>query len=337
MRKQTFRILTLISTGICGLAIADSSAPATLSTASTPAVAWSSGVLRINGADHSGSGNVLPGQRLETLRSTGQLYLADGSRLRLGAATQVSVDQQALKLEGGAARIESVPAGTEAIRISAGLLQIQASSGTIERPRPNQVIVTAAKAPTVVRHSNGMLVARVLPGQTLAFSMPASNSSSTSAQFIGCVYLKNGNYYITDETTHVTTQLDYAQASKYNGQRVQVHGELVPNPTPDKTRLKVAEISAVQAGATPAGQTANKAPACSANPAAIATGAAGAGAGAAAAGTGTAAAGAAGTAAATAAGLSTTAMVGIGIGAAAAVGTTLGVVAAQEDATISRP
>lgn len=320
--------------------MADSSAPATLSTASTPAVAWSSGVLRINGADHSGSGNVLPGQKLETLRSTGQLYLADGSRLRLGAATQVSVDQKALKLEGGAARIESVPTSTEAISISAGLLQIQASSGTIERPRPNQVIVTAAKAPTVVRHSNGMLVARVLPGQTLAFSMPAANSSSTSAQFIGCVYLKDGNYYITDETTHVTTQLDYAQASKYNGQRVQVRGELAPNPTPDKTRLKVAEISAVQAGATPAAQTANKAPACSANPAAAiaATGAAGAGAGAAAAGTGTAAAGAAaGTAAATAAGLSTTAMVGIGIGAAAAVGTTLGVVASQEDATISRP
>ena len=155
----------------CGSLLSESKLPGVLSSSATPAVAWSPGVLRINGSDHSGSGNLLPGARLETMRSAGQLYLADGTRMRLGASTSLSVGSEGIQLDYGSARIDSIPAGGKGLIISAGELKIKASGGLVERRNLRELIVTAVSRSTEVRKSSGLLIAMVRPGQTLAFSV----------------------------------------------------------------------------------------------------------------------------------------------------------------------
>ncbi len=169
------KFLTLI-TGLSALnvaamlTLAESNSAPSLSSASAPAVAWSAGALRINGADHTGSGNVLPGGKLEMLRAPGQLYLADGTRMRLSASTRLTIEQQNVSLDSGVARIDSIPSANRPLHISAGELRVTAVGGTINRVRPEQLIVTAATTPTAVRRS-GVLVAMVQPGETLSFTV----------------------------------------------------------------------------------------------------------------------------------------------------------------------
>lgn len=227
-------------------------APA-LASPQSPAVAWSAGVVRINGADHSGSGNLLPGAKLDTLASSGNLYLADGTRLRLAAATRLSVQPQTIALEGGAARIDAISAANRPLNISAGELQITASSGTVQRLRPNEIIVTATTTNSEVRKSNGTLIAYVRPGQTIAFSVPANASQSNETLMTGRVTAANGQYFLTDETTNLRTELSGGQPAQFNGKRVQARGELFQDTTTNRSKLVVKQYAMLQSqsGANP--------------------------------------------------------------------------------------
>lgn len=309
---QSRSIAIILAAGIASGA----SNPPLLSTPQKPAVAWSAGVVRINGADHSGSGNVLPGSSIDTMRSAGQLYLADGSRLRLAADTRLKVDADQVQLQGGAARIDS----SSNLSINAGALQISTSSGTVQRPSPNQLIVTAANSPAEVRKTDGLLIAMVRPGQTLSFEVPANLSNSRFTQMTGRVSTQNGRYYLTDELTSVKAELDGVPSNLLRAPRVSARGELVPSQNSNPSKLLVREIAEARPpqGQSGSQQTPPSSQGGSAQPAATGSGA----------GTGTAGTTAAGTAGA-AGGLSTTAIVGITIGVAGGLGATLGVVQSQ--------
>lgn len=335
MRKLSTRLTSSLAiAGLLTSQIGAATAPVTpLSSTKTPAVAWSSGVIRINGADHSGSGNVMPGARLETLRNSGQLYLADGSRLRLAADTRISIQSQSLQLENGAARIDSIAGSSRRLSVSAGVLEIHSAGGTIQRPRPNEIIVTASGLPSEVRKTDGMLIAMVRPGETLAFSVPANGAKSAETLMTGQVKSNNGKYYLTDEVTSLHTELQGGRPANYDGMRVRARGELINSGAEGRRTLVVKEYAMLQQQVPPPGA----APAGSGGAGAGAGSAGGAGAGAGAAGTGAAGAGAAGAGAAggtgaaaagagaAGAGLSTIAVVG-GI-TAAAVGGTIATVA----------
>ncbi len=179
MRNKLFQTLSsLAALNLAGgLLLAEASSASALSSANAPAVAWSAGALRINGADHTGSGNVLPGGKIQMLRSSGQLYLADGTRMRLSADTRLTVEPQNVSLDSGIARVDSVPAPDRPLHISAGELRVTASGGTLTRSRPDQLIVTAANTSTEVRRGNTLL-AMVHPGQTLSFTVLANQAQS---------------------------------------------------------------------------------------------------------------------------------------------------------------
>ena len=245
--SNSFRLLA-----ISLLAFQSASADSTsLSSTDSPAVAWSAGVIRINGADHSGSGNVLPGAKLETMRSAGQLYLSNGTRMKLAASTRVSVDAQSVNLEGGAARIDSMPATSRPLHIAAGELHVTAAGGTIQRLRQNELIVTAASKPSEVRKSNGVLVAMVRPGETLAFSVPAGRANSIDTRMTGRVSNENGRFYLTDEVSSLKTELQGGRPASYSGQRVQALGELIQNNNDNRRTLVVKEYAMLQDPPTP--------------------------------------------------------------------------------------
>lgn len=311
---------------------------AALSSPQAPAVAWSSGVIRINGADHSGSGNVLPGARVETMRSASQLYLADGSRMRLGVSTRLNVGTQSVQLEGGTARIDSVSAPNRPLNISAGALEIRATGGIVQRPRANEVIVTASQLPTEVRKSNGLLVAMVRPGETLAFSMAANNQKSVDTRIVGQLGASKGKFYLTDEVTNLRTELVGNCLDPYVGKRIQIRGELT-SAAEDRRVLNVKEIGVSQGESTAAVK--GEADRCPAIVAVVLGGAAGGAAAAGTAGAGTAAAGtaAAGTAAGAAgaaAGMSTAVIAGVTVAGVAAAATTIAFVT-DADQPVSQP
>ncbi len=339
VQLQTFQSIfgfAALVTG-CGMLIGESRTAAALSSANAPAVAWSAGVIRINGADHSGSGNLLPGARLETLRNSGQLYLADGTRMRLGAATSMSVQRQSVSLEGGIARIDSIPAPNRQLNIVAGELQVKAGGGVIARPRAEELIVTAASTPTEVRRTNGVLVAMVRPGETLSFSV-GSAAKSADTRMTGKVWGENGHYFLEDEVTSLKTELQGGRPGSYEGMRVQARGELLHSGAEGRRTLVVKEylMAQAQSGAGAAGSAGTPAVAAGTTSAGTAAaGTAGGGAGGAAAAGGGAAAATAG-AVAGAAGLSTTIIVGVTVATLAGVGTSLALVSRPSEPPISQ-
>lgn len=326
---------------LCGLVVAAATvamaASGTIASPQNPAVAWSAGVVRINGADHTGTGNLHPGAQLDTLRSASQLYLADGSRVRLGAATRIRIADHGIQLDAGAARIDAVAPAGNRLQVSAGELQVSAPGGIVQRPSANQIIVTAGTSASEVRKNDGILVARVLPGQTLTFAFQGNTPSSLETRLTGCVSKEENTYYIVDEVTNVKAELEGKDVAKLNGKRVQVRGKLVAGSKPDQSRLTIVNSQMTQGQACPVkpGEAVANATAAAATGAAAGGAAASgaAGAGGAAAGATAATVGAAG---AVGAGLSTTAIVGIAVGVGGGLATTLGVVAANQATTISQ-
>ena len=344
MRNKLLTILSgmAVINLAAGLVLADSNSAPALSSANAPAVAWSAGALRINGADHTGSGNVLPGSKLEMLRASGQLYLADGTRMRLSAATRMTVESQTVSLESGVARVDAIPSPNRPLHILAGELQVMAGGGTITRPQAAQLIVTAASTPTEVRRSNGVLVAMVRPGQTLSFSVGAGAAAKVDTRLTGKVTGDAGHYFLTDEVTSLKTEIQGGKPASYDGSRVQVRGEFVNSGIEGRHTLLVKEYAMVQAqsgasAAEPVSDTpepdknrckegnAAKRKKCAA---AIAGGAGAAGAAG-----GAAAAGAAGAAAV---GVSTAVVAGVVVATVAAVATSVALVATGDSNSISQ-
>ena len=267
------------------------------------------------------------------MRSAGQLYLADGTRMRLGAATSLNVASDGIRLEQGSARIDSVSAAGNRLSISAGELKVSASGGTVQRPNSRQVIVTAASAATEVRKSNGTLIAMVRPGQTLAFAAASNSGGDQDTRITGKVTNEKGHYYLTDEVTCQKTELQGGNPEVHLGARVQAIGQLGKSSSDDHKLLMVKEFATPNTAATTT---------CSAAgvPVAVATGAAAgtaAATGTAAAGTAAAAAtGAAAGTAAAATGISTAMIAGITVASVAGVAASVAVISQEESGTISQ-
>jgi hypothetical protein len=197
---------------------------AVLTSTSKPAVAWSAGNMKINGTNHNGSANVLPGQSVETGRSSSQLYLADGSRLRLGASSRLEVMANSLSLSSGVARVDSVAPGQAVLPIRAGELEIRGRDGIVSRPSANDVLVSASANPVEVRRHDGILIAMVRPGQTLSFAFGQASAKVTELN--GTIVEENGKYFVTDEVTKIKVELAGKDASAWKGKQVRLKGEL---------------------------------------------------------------------------------------------------------------
>lgn len=295
-----------------------------------PAVAWSTGPIRINGTEHAGTGNVHAGGRLETLRASGQLYLADGSRLRVGAGTKLTVQPRAIRLESGMTRIDSLGNRGSALEITAGDLAVRASDGSVNYQsgsmNAQQLVVTAGRTVSEVRRTDGILLAMVRPGQTLAFSVASNRSRDT--RLTGRLYGESGRYFINDEVTQVRTELQGGHPGAYAGRRMMVTGELVQSDVPGRRTMLVKQYAMLQAqSGAEVGGAANG----GASGSGAGSGGAGSGGGGSAAG-GAASAGAAGGAAG---GTSVAVVAGVVVATVAGVATTVGLVAANNEEAIS--
>lgn len=213
-----------------------------------PAVAWSSGNLRINGTAHSGSANVAPESAVETTSASGQLYLADGSRLRIGSETNIAVGANSLHLARGVARIDAVAPGRPALPIRAGELEIRATDGIVSRGMKSDgahtiddLIVSAQSSPVEVRKQDGVLLAMVRPGETLSFAFGKARVHPRTTELNGVIREENGKYYVTDQTTNVKVELSGKDFSAWKNKQVRLSGELNQNSAGQST-LAVKEV-----------------------------------------------------------------------------------------------
>lgn len=296
-------------------------------TAAAPAVGMMTarGSFTIDDSNVAGNATLFEGNRIETGRASSQLLLNNGARMQLAAESRGIVYRDRLVLERGSGRVENY--GVEAlslqIRPDGGNASAEVSVRNSGSAGPGLVEVAALNGPVRVTASNGVLLANVQAGRTLAFvpetaAMPAGPTTVT-----GCVESAGGRFLLTDETSIVRFEVNGGGINKEVGHRVQVSGTVTPVPE---------SVSRVQS--TSVKQLSKKCSNRTTAAAAAGVGAAGAGA------AGAAGTGAAGAAGAGAAGASTAAAVGMAVAtkaviagviiAGAATGTAVAVVKSQD-------
>jgi hypothetical protein len=236
-----------------------------------------------------------------------RLHLNNGARLDLAAGSHAQVFASHASLESGQGEIE----GASGYEIDARTLKIQLSEKTsIARVKidasDTRVYVTALNAPVNVLNSEGLLVAKVVPGIPFSF-LPQGASAPNAYDATGCVLQKNGAAILTDDGGNQVTELRAYDIRKDVGKRTHVIGTVDATATPVAGASQVVKVN--KATIQPNGASCS-AVAAKLGATTVAAGlAAGVGAGAAGAG---AAAGAAGV------GLGTTAAVVGGVAAATA-------------------
>ena len=295
--------------------------------AASPAIGtvMTNGSFRMNNMTLRGNATLFEGSTLETAGTPSSVELASGARLTLGADSRGQIFGDHLVLERG----QGDMAKTVGVRLQARGLTVQPetgdSTGRVRLAGANKVQVEVLKGSFRILNSNGLLVAKLIPGSAMAFEPQAT---STLTRISGRLSVKAGGHMVmTDETTHVTMEVVGKDGvvskdlEKLAGQRVSINGALDPAAAPVSDASQLVRVSNVtllaQAGAAPAG-SASGASGTAGGSAAGGSTAGGTGAGGAAAG-GAAAGGTAAGATALGVGLTTVAIVG-GVAAAAVVG-----------------
>jgi hypothetical protein len=206
-------------------------------------VVRSAGDFRVDGSTVRGNSTVFDGSVIETsdARSViqlngAQITLSPDSRAKVYGDHTVLIKGEGMMRESAKHVIE-----VDSLRISAtssdAAVQVDVQS-------PNHFSVVARTGSVAVRNASGLLLADVRPGLALAFD-EQTGSGSTAVKMEGIVTVRDGKYYITDATTHVTAELKGMDLSKLVGKTVDITGTLVSSSG-------VVEIVQVT-GATPIG------------------------------------------------------------------------------------
>ncbi len=290
-----------------------------MAAASAIGIASAKGNFRIDNAAISGNGTIFDGVMIETQRATGQLELNNGARVQLGTNSRGKVFADRLVLEQGESQFRSGAQNKYGLKART-LRIVPADSTTVAHVSmigASRVHVAALVGNLQVINANGVLVAALAAGRALEFEPQAG--ASAPSRLTGCVVNKDGRFFLTDETSNVTVELRGAGLAEQAGHKVEITGSQLPGVTPAAPVYNNAG-QIVQVSAT---KTLSKK--CSLPLGLAAAGAAGT-AGAAAAG---------GAAGAAAAGISTAVVAGVVVAGAAAAAT-IGIIATNDEPTVSR-
>jgi hypothetical protein len=134
------------------------------------------------------------------------------------------------KLEFEAASLQIIPATKDSV------VQVEVEG-------PSRISVAARIGSALVRNSSGVLVASLQPGMELAFD--AGGQGTAAVNITGILQVRNGNYYITDPTAHVTIQVQGSNLARYVGKKVEVTGSQVPGATPAGGASELVQVTSI--------------------------------------------------------------------------------------------
>ncbi len=218
--------------------------------AAAPAIgiATAGGNFRIDRTSVSGNATILDGSRIETGPGTSELRLFEGAGMRLAGDSRGQVFRNRLVLEEGAAQVE---AGKGYVIDAAGL-RVQApaqSSANVHVTPAGQVEVAAISGAVDVTKGSGVLLARVLPGKALAFSVQASGAAAPE-KLTGILTESNGHYFVVDNVAGVKVELVGSDLAKLTGKLVEVTGTLDTNLEAAQSAAHVVRVLTIKAVAT---------------------------------------------------------------------------------------
>jgi hypothetical protein len=146
--------------------------------------------------------------------------------VQLGAESRGIVYRDRLVLERGSGNAEnySVEANSLRIRPEGGNASAQVSVGN-----SGEVLVAALRGPVRVTASNGVLLANVQAGKTLAF-LPETNTVAGPTTITGCLENAGGRMLLTDEVSLVRFEVQGPGVRNELGHRVRISGTVTPVP-----------------------------------------------------------------------------------------------------------
>ncbi len=184
------------------------------------------GEFRVDGAAIRGNGTLFDGDVIETA-SVRSVILLEGSEITLLPESRLKVFRDHAVLERGSGLVKGggsqvIVAGTVRIGPSTTNSVIQ-----VERAAPGHVAVAARTGSAEVHNAGGSLVALVRPGMALAFEPQAGGAPSVKLS--GTLQSRDGKYYVTDTTSHITVELQGNDLASYVGRNVDIQGSTIPD------------------------------------------------------------------------------------------------------------
>jgi hypothetical protein len=107
------------------------------------------------------------------------------------------------------------------------------------------VEVAALSGAVEVKNETGVLLARVLPGQALAFTIQASGAAAPE-RLTGVLRVINGHYFLTDRTAGVQVELVGSDLGKMVGKTVEVSGTLDTSATAAQSAAHVVNVITIR-------------------------------------------------------------------------------------------
>jgi hypothetical protein len=214
--------------------------------AATPAIgiATAGGDFRLDNAIVSGNGTILEGSLVETSQAGSEVRLYEGNGMRLASDSRGQVFRGRFVLQRGAARIDARKECTvdaEGLRV----LAPANSTANLNLETPGQLRVAAISGEVRVTDGEGVLLAEVLPGTALAFSLQSAGAAAPE-KLTGVLVYRDGHYFLTDKTASVTVEVVGSDLGKLVGKLVEVTGTLDTTAQPAPGAAHVLDISSIR-------------------------------------------------------------------------------------------
>jgi hypothetical protein len=205
----------------------------------------STGDFRIDGSTIRQNGTVFDGNLVETTAARSVIELA-GIEITLCPDSRAKVFRDRTVLEKGTGVVKE--AGNHVIEADTLRILPSAKDSVVQVDivSPSSVTVAARSGAAEVRSASGVLVASVRPGLALAFDSQAG--AATAFDATGVEEFKDGKYFLTDDTTHVTVQLEGPDLANYVGKCVEVTGSMIPGATVASPASQLIQVTAIKAG-----------------------------------------------------------------------------------------
>jgi hypothetical protein len=203
----------------------------------------SNGDFRVDGSTIRQNSTLFDGNLIETTAARSVIELAS-VEITLSPDSRAKVYRDHTILEKGTGVVKD--AGTHVIE--ADTLRIFPSAKDsivqVDITSPSSITVAARSGAAEVRSATGVLVASVRPGLALAFGAQAG--AATAFDMTGIEELKDGKYFLADDTTHVTVQLEGPDLAKFVGKCVEVTGSIIPGATPPSPASQLIQVATIK-------------------------------------------------------------------------------------------
>ena len=162
MYRSTIRVLVaLVCVGSLTLSLAGGSAIG---------IAMVNGVARVDNNDVRGNASILDGSTVETGKGTSRLSLQGGARVEFASESRGKVYRDHVVLEKGMGQLhagKNFPVLANSLRVAATGSD---STVRVSVKDAKTILVNSVSGEAQVRNSHGLLLAKLMPGNTLEFN-----------------------------------------------------------------------------------------------------------------------------------------------------------------------